>query len=121
MDQNSIMRAKEMLGVAAEYIETHWPEGTVEYDETTCDGYCVVDDCRNAAGELVPEGKACPKCGSTDVSWQCHKKVNGAASDGRLKANEVDTLFVLGCNYCSETIDTKTSEEVAGVLARYGR
>lgn len=55
MNQTDIMRAKELLNVAADYIETHWPEGTVEYDEAECDGYCLTEDCRDAAGELVPE------------------------------------------------------------------
>lgn len=42
-----------MLGVAAEYILKHWPEGMVFYDEADCDGYCVAEDCKTAA-EMLP-------------------------------------------------------------------
>ena len=48
-----IDRAIEMLNIAAEYIRTHWPDGTVFYDETDCDGYCVADDCKTAAESLI--------------------------------------------------------------------
>ena len=45
-------RAIEMLNIAADYIRANCPEGTIEYDKTTCDGYCVADDCETAASEL---------------------------------------------------------------------
>ena len=47
----NIERAKEMLRLAAEYIE-RYPDFTIEYDETTCDGYCLAEDCRTAASML---------------------------------------------------------------------
>jgi len=49
-------RAIEMLLVAAKYIEDHWPEGLIEYDGTDCDGYCVAEDCRNAAEAIGWDG-----------------------------------------------------------------
>lgn len=48
-------RAAEMLKIAAEYIKEHCPDMTVEYDETICDGYCVADDCLDAADGISPE------------------------------------------------------------------
>lgn len=48
-------RAIEMLRVAARYIREHYAEGTVFYDGTDCDGYCVADDCENAADCLSEE------------------------------------------------------------------
>ena len=49
-------RAIEMLRIAALIIREH--ASTVEhfYDETTCDGWCVADDCESAAEWL--EGNA---------------------------------------------------------------
>ena len=53
MNDNSevIKRAIEMLRVAREYCEK-WPEETVDYDGTTCDGYCIMDDCAYSADDL---------------------------------------------------------------------
>lgn len=51
-EEYTIKRAIEMLNVAAEYIEEHWPDGIIEYDEAACDGYCVSEDCKVAAEEL---------------------------------------------------------------------
>lgn len=48
-----IKRVKEMLLIAAAYIEYHCPSGKIEYDETTCDGYCVANDCKIAAEMLT--------------------------------------------------------------------
>ena len=50
-------RAIELLNVAAKYIETHWTDGIVHYDEADCDGYCVAEDCRLAAEQLASEGE----------------------------------------------------------------
>ncbi len=47
-----VNRAAEMLEIAAEYIDEYWPEGTAEYDGTTCDGGCIAEDCRLAAEAL---------------------------------------------------------------------
>lgn len=52
MDKSDIERAAYMLRVAARYIAETDPEGEVEYDETTCDGHCVADDCETAADAL---------------------------------------------------------------------
>lgn len=44
-------RAEYMLRVAAAYIRENWTDGEVLYDGTTCDGYCVADDCEAALKE----------------------------------------------------------------------
>lgn len=41
-------RRDYMLKVAAGYIRDVWPDGEIFYDESTCDGYCVADDCESA-------------------------------------------------------------------------
>lgn len=63
----------------------------------------------------------CPECGSDDIEFQCHQTTKSSAGDGRLRLNEVDTLFVLGCNYCSETIQTLTGDEAAHALTAHLR
>ena len=36
-------RTRYLMRVAVAYIEQH-PERTIDYDCTTCDGYCLMDD-----------------------------------------------------------------------------
>ena len=47
-----LVRAQQMLQIAAEYIENHWPDATEFYDGTDCDGYCIAEDCKCASSEL---------------------------------------------------------------------
>ncbi len=49
VNKEDLLRAAEMLKIAAEYIRENWPDATVFYDESDCDGYCVADDCETAA------------------------------------------------------------------------
>jgi hypothetical protein len=42
-----------LLNLAAEYIRENWPDGEIDYDGTTCDGYCLADDCESEAKMLV--------------------------------------------------------------------
>jgi hypothetical protein len=48
-------RAKQMLELAAKFIETHCPAGTIDYDDDSCDGLCLADDCRLAPEQLDAE------------------------------------------------------------------
>ncbi|RKR79223.1 Lar family restriction alleviation protein [Marinobacter nauticus] len=61
----------------------------------------------------LPQADGCPECGSTDLSWHTQSSVTNGTPDGKLRANEVSTLFVLGCGHCSETIKTLTAAQVA--------
>lgn len=45
-------RAVQMLCIAAEFIDEHATEATIQYDGTICDGSCVASDCESAAAEL---------------------------------------------------------------------
>lgn len=55
MSENT-KRAVEMLRIAALYIEeNNLGEALIRYDEADCDGYCVADDCREAAESLEIE------------------------------------------------------------------
>lgn len=61
----------------------------------------------------TPQADGCPECGSTDLTWHTQSSVTTGTQDGKLRANEVSTLFVLGCNHCSETIKILTADQVA--------
>lgn len=52
MDNPDLLRATEMLLVAAKYIREHCPDQLIHYDDVDCDGFCVADDCESAAAAL---------------------------------------------------------------------
>ncbi len=45
----ALLRAEELLILAKKYVDC---DKTAEYDETTCDGYCFIDDCDIAADDI---------------------------------------------------------------------
>lgn len=74
-----------------------------------------------AAPELPPSltgPDECKECGSTSLTWQTHNRVHLGCQvqDGRLKTSEVQCLFVLGCDHCSETLKVLSADEVAGEM-----
>jgi hypothetical protein len=71
--------------------------------------------CRDAllSTPTTPQADGCPECGSTDLTWYTQSSVTTGTPDGKLRANEVSTLFILGCGHCSETIKTLTADQVA--------
>ncbi len=44
-------RTRYLLRVASEYIK-ETPEKTIDYDETTCDGYCLSEELMIAAQSI---------------------------------------------------------------------
>jgi hypothetical protein len=60
----------------------------------------------------------CPECGSKDLQWHCTHETNSGVVDGRLRMHDINTLFYLGCNYCSETLKTVSGDEAAEFLPR---
>lgn len=56
-------------------------------------------------------GRKCHECDSSDLFWFPSVKTPDVV-DGRLRANEVQSLMVLGCNYCSATVDVISSDVV---------
>ena len=45
-------RAAEMLRVAATFLRSEEPTGTVFYDGAACDAFCIADDCEAAADDI---------------------------------------------------------------------
>jgi len=61
----------------------------------------------------------CHECGSQTLSWQTVNKASSDVPEGRLRSSEVRTLFVLGCDTCSETLKILSADEVAGRLTEH--
>lgn len=56
-------------------------------------------ECRNA---LIHRG-ICPECGEKKLAWGVSQRKKTNVADGCLSMNDVETVFHLGCNECSET------------------
>lgn len=67
----------------------------------------------NVKGSLIAE---CRECGSTDLAWQTSIINRSNVEQGRLHTNDVECLFFLGCNHCSETLETVTADKVADLM-----
>lgn len=42
----------------------------------------------------------------------------GGVQDGRIKMNEVGVIFILGCDFCSETLKTVDGDRIAEMLTK---
>jgi hypothetical protein len=52
----------------------------------------------------MPEA-TCQECGSTQLSLTLDTEVTARVPDGRLKANEIRPMVVVGCDECSATVE----------------
>ena len=57
----------------------------------------------------------CPECKAESLSWEIRKSSSGLVN-GRLNTHEVRVSFVLGCEYCSETIKVVSSDDLLGFI-----
>lgn len=57
----------------------------------------------------------CKNCGSTDLSWLADVKNRSGVMDGRLRANDLAPVLVLGCNECSETLAVFPADIISGL------
>lgn len=58
----------------------------------------------------------CKECGSTDLAWQTSNVVRNGVQQGRLRTGDVECLFSLGCNDCSETLALLSADKVAVMM-----
>jgi hypothetical protein len=58
----------------------------------------------------------CKECGSTDLAWQTSNVTRTGIQQGRLNTSDVECLFVLGCNDCSETLATVSADKLASLM-----
>lgn len=63
----------------------------------------------------------CPECKSNRLTWICMATNTGDVVDGRLRLHEIDVLFVLGCDDCSETVAVRSGADVATALTQMCR
>lgn len=59
---------------------------------------------------------SCRVCGSADLTWQASIANRSNVQQGRLNTNDVDCIFSLGCNHCSETLATVSADKVVSML-----
>jgi hypothetical protein len=65
--------------------------------------------------------KVCRECGeSSGLTWFADVVNRGGCQDGRIKLNEVQPIFYLGCEYCSETMLIVDAGEIAHVVNTIG-
>ena len=65
----------------------------------------------------ISEITECSECGSKSLTWGTHYKTNSGVPEGRLRSSEVQCLFVLGCDECSETLSIVSADKVAAALS----
>lgn len=70
-------------------------------------------DVASQAKAQAPSKPKCRECGGTDLEWQCMQSNRGGAVNGRLRLNEVSTVFVLSCTECSEDVRRVSGDDVA--------
>lgn len=61
---------------------------------------------------------ACKVCGSSQLTWQSSIVNRSNIVQGRLNTNDVECMFFLGCDHCSETLATVTADKVTGLMNR---
>lgn len=59
---------------------------------------------------------ACSNCGSTKLSFTVANEVPDYLMQGRLRSNEVQPYFYLGCTECGETLGRMHADRAAAVL-----
>lgn len=59
---------------------------------------------------------SCKECGSTALTWQTSIINRSNVAQGRLNTNDVECVFFLGCDECSETLATVSADKVAGAM-----
>lgn len=65
---------------------------------------------------MITAPNTCHVCGSNDLAWQTVNRNIGPSQDGRLRSSEVQCIFFLGCNDCSETLMVRNADQIAQLL-----
>lgn len=81
-------------------------------------------NCRACRKALIRQG-ICPQCSDEGdgimrvrkLTWSPAPRNKSGVANGRLTMNDVETIFYLGCDHCSETLISEVSpDEVAAAL-----
>lgn len=58
----------------------------------------------------------CRHCGGTSLTWATSIINRSAVQQGRLNTHDVECVFFLGCDDCSETMNMVDADRVAALL-----
>lgn len=64
----------------------------------------IIDTCRHCGA------------GNDQLRWHCGKRNTSGVVDGRLRMHDVSTIFYLGCEQCSETLQVVSGDTIAELL-----
>lgn len=59
----------------------------------------------------------CRACGSTALTWQTQMVNRSDVQQGRLTTRDVECVFFLGCDHCSETLANVGADTVARLMS----
>lgn len=60
----------------------------------------------------------CRACGSEDLFWYASNKNHSDVTEGRLRTGDISCSFILGCNYCSETLLVISADTLASGMTK---
>ena len=60
--------------------------------------------------------KSCGECESDDLFWFAQNTVPNGIQQNRLNTHDVQCVFVLGCNNCSETLRLVSADQIAELM-----
>lgn len=60
--------------------------------------------------------KSCRECESDDLFWFAQNTVPNGIQQNRLNTHDVQCVFVLGCNNCSETLRIVGADQIAALM-----
>jgi hypothetical protein len=58
----------------------------------------------------------CKECGSTSLTWFTQNTVKNGIQQNRLNTNDIDCIFFLGCDECSETLALVSADRIADLM-----
>lgn len=58
----------------------------------------------------------CKECHSTELTWYTSNINRTDIQQGRLNTGDVECLFFLGCDHCSETLATVSADRIASLM-----
>lgn len=58
----------------------------------------------------------CKACGGLSLRWMADNRVKNDIQQGRLNSRDVEGIFALGCDDCSETVAVVSADRVADHL-----
>ena len=60
--------------------------------------------------------RSCKECGGIELTWQTSNINRTGIQQGRLNTRDVECVFVLGCDHCSETLHMISADRVAVMM-----